>query len=89
MHPDSRVVPAVAERVVGRLDLDVRDHKLGTLAAWARIQQQQAHSAVDDVRVLEAIFLKLMTEATRGQVTLPMSANTAEVRQPWGNAHPR
>ena len=71
-----------------RLDLDVRDHKLGTLAAWARIQQQQAHSAVDDVRVLEAIFLKLMTEATRGQVTLPMSANTAAARQPWGERAP-
>ena len=71
-----------------RLDLDVRDHKLGTLAAWARIQQLQAHSAVDDVRVLEAIFLKLMTEATRGQVTLPMSANTAAARQPWGERAP-
>lgn len=71
-----------------RLDLDVRDHKLGTLAAWARIQQLQAHSAVDDVRVLEAIFLKLMTEATRGQVALPMSANTAAARQPWGERAP-
>jgi DNA polymerase-3 subunit epsilon len=71
-----------------RLDLDVRDHKLGTLAAWARIQQLQAHSAVEDVRVLEAIFLKLMTEATQGQVTLPMSANTAAARQPWGERAP-
>ena len=41
-----------------------------------------------DVRVLEAIFLKLMTEATRGQVTLPMSANTAAARQPWGERAP-
>ena len=43
---------------------------------------------MDDVRVLEAIFLKLMTEATRGQVTLPMSANTAAARQPWGERAP-
>lgn len=71
-----------------RLDLDVTDHKLGTLAAWARIQQQQAHSAVDDVRVLEVIFLKLMTEATRGQVTLPMSVNSPAVQQPWGERAP-
>jgi DNA polymerase-3 subunit epsilon len=71
-----------------RLDLDVRDFKLGTLAGWARIRQRQAHSAVDDVRVLEAIFLKLMTEATRGQVPLPMSANTPAVRQPYGERAP-
>ena len=43
---------------------------------------------MDDVRVLEAIFLKLMTEATRGQVTLPMSANTAAERQRWGERAP-
>ena len=60
-----------------RLDLDVRDFKLGTLAAWANIHQQQAHSAVDDVRVLEAIFLNLMNQAIQGQVPLPVSANTA------------
>ncbi|HZM65493.1 MAG TPA: TerD family protein [Nakamurella sp.] len=71
-----------------RLDLDVRDFKLGTLAAWANIRQQQAHSAVDDVRVLEAIFLKLMAQAIRGQVTLPMSVNTAAVRLPYGERAP-
>ena len=71
-----------------RLDLDVRDFKLGTLAAWANIRQLQAHSAVDDVRVLESIFLKLMVQAIRGQVTLPMSVNTAAVRQPYGERAP-
>ena len=71
-----------------RLDLDVRDFKLGTLAAWANIRQLQAHSAVDDVRVLESIFRKLMVQAIRGQVTLPMSANTAAVRQPYGERAP-
>jgi len=71
-----------------RLDLDVRDFKLGTLAAWANIRQLQAHSAVDDVRVLESIFLKLMVQAIRGQVTLPMTANTAAVRLPYGERAP-
>jgi hypothetical protein len=70
------------------LDLDVRDFKLGTLTAWANIRQLQAHSAVDDVRVLESIFRKLMEQAVRGQVTLPMSANTAAVRQPYGERAP-
>jgi len=71
-----------------RLDLDVHDFKLGTLAAWANIRQQRAHSAVDDVRVLEAIFLKLMAQAIRGQVTLPMSVNTAAVRLPYSERAP-
>ncbi len=65
-----------------RLDLNVPDFKLGTLAGWADIRQQRAHSADDDTRVLEAIFLKLVRQAIVGGVTLPMSSNTAAV-QPW------
>ena len=65
-----------------RLDLNVPNFKLGTLARWADIRQQQAHSAVDDTRVLEAVFLKLIRQAIDGGVTLPMSSNTATV-QPW------
>ena len=38
--------------------MDLPNLKLGTLATWASIKQQKAHSAVVDVLVLQTVFLK-------------------------------
>lgn len=69
-----------------RLDLDVPDFKLATLAYWARIEQQRAHDASDDVRVLHSVFLKLMDHAMRSAVALPYSMNVERSTLPWPTA---
>ena len=64
-----------------RLDLDLPNLKLGTLADWASVTQQHAHSADDDVLVLQSVFLKLAGQARQAGVPLPLSRNTAPAPQ--------
>lgn len=57
-----------------RLDLPIDNHKLATVAAYWGVQQQAAHDARDDVRVLREIFLHSQALATRLGIELPVMA---------------
>lgn len=59
-----------------RLDIDLPNLKLGTLATWAHATHQRAHSADDDVLVLQTVFLTLMRQALQAGLTPPLSRNT-------------
>jgi len=56
-----------------RLKLRLPNLKLSTLARWAQVTQQHAHTADDDVLVLQAIFLKLASQALLSGIALPAS----------------
>ncbi|WP_407445462.1 TerD family protein [Rhodococcus sp. (in: high G+C Gram-positive bacteria)] len=55
-----------------RLDLDLPNYRLSTLAEHWQIQQLQAHDAYDDARVLTEIFLRSAGMAETLQLPLPV-----------------
>lgn len=55
-----------------RLDLDLPNYRLATLAEHWQIQQLQAHDAYDDARVLTEIFLRSAGMAQTLQLPLPV-----------------
>jgi DNA polymerase III subunit epsilon len=57
-----------------RLDIDVPNHKLATLAGYWGVQQQRAHDATDDVRVLSRILTHSLLLASRLGLPLPLVA---------------
>lgn len=71
-----------------RLDLDVPDFKLDTLAAWAGVVHARSHDAAADAEVLEVVFRKLVELARRGGVALPLKEITAPTKLPWSAAAP-
>ncbi|TCN55943.1 DNA polymerase-3 subunit epsilon [Rhodococcus sp. SMB37] len=55
-----------------RLELDVPNFKLATLARHWQVQQLQAHDAYDDARVLSEVFVRSATLAENLQLPLPV-----------------
>lgn len=55
-----------------RLELDVPNYRLDTLAQHWQVQQLQAHDAYDDARVLSEIFLRSAAMADNLQLPLPV-----------------
>ncbi|MFJ7622952.1 TerD family protein [Rhodococcus erythropolis] len=55
-----------------RLELDVPNHRLGTLAEYWKIEQLNAHDAYDDARVLVEIFGRSASLADSLQLPLPV-----------------
>ncbi|WP_239010480.1 MULTISPECIES: exonuclease domain-containing protein [Rhodococcus] len=55
-----------------RLELDVTDHKLSTLAAHWHVQQLLEHDAYDDARVLSEVFVRSALLAESLQLPLPV-----------------
>ncbi|MEE2061501.1 TerD family protein [Rhodococcus artemisiae] len=55
-----------------RLELDVPNFKLATLAQHWQVQQLQAHDAYDDARVLSEVFVRSATLAENLQLPLPV-----------------
>ncbi|MCF8783417.1 TerD family protein [Rhodococcus ruber] len=55
-----------------RLELDVPDHKLSTLAAHWQVQQLLEHDAYDDARVLSEVFVRSALLAESLQLPLPV-----------------
>ncbi|MEE2033866.1 TerD family protein [Rhodococcus sp. CC-R104] len=55
-----------------RLELDVPNYKLSTLAQHWQVQQLQEHDAYDDARVLSEIFLRSAGLADNLQLPLPV-----------------
>ncbi|MBP2210843.1 DNA polymerase III epsilon subunit family exonuclease [Rhodococcus ruber] len=55
-----------------RLELDVADHKLSTLAAHWQVQQLLEHDAYDDARVLSEVFVRSASLAESLQLPLPV-----------------
>ncbi|CAM2814827.1 TerD family protein [Prescottella defluvii] len=55
-----------------RLELDVPNHRLGTLAEYWQVQQLQAHDAYDDARVLTEVFTRSVSLAEALQLPLPV-----------------
>lgn len=77
-----------------RLSPPTVDFKLGTLAAHYGVQQQQAHDALDDTRVLAGVLHGLMADAGRLGVSLPLTrpqetATTRPSRFPVSRTHPK
>lgn len=60
-----------------RLDLNLPNMKLPTLAAWAGVQQQRWHDARDDVDTLHEVFVKLLDAAHHERLPLPLARNHA------------
>ncbi|WP_431817939.1 TerD family protein [Gordonia jacobaea] len=63
-----------------RLQLDVPNVKLGTLAAYWGIRQQTAHDALDDVRTLAEVFRRSVDLAGELELALPIVACSAMSR---------
>lgn len=55
-----------------RLELDVPNYKLATLAQHWKVQQLQAHDAYDDARVLSEVFVHSVALAESLQLPLPV-----------------
>ncbi len=55
-----------------RLELDVPNYRLATLAQHWQVQQLQEHDAYDDARVLSEIFLRSAAMADNLQLPLPV-----------------
>jgi DNA polymerase-3 subunit epsilon len=55
-----------------RLELDVPNFQLSTLAQHWQVQQLQAHDAYDDARVLSEVFVRSATMAESLQLPLPV-----------------
>ncbi|WP_435277843.1 TerD family protein [Rhodococcus yananensis] len=55
-----------------RLEIDVPNHRLSTLARHWRVEQLRAHDAYDDARVLSEIFVQSASLATSLQLPLPV-----------------
>ncbi|MCJ0906093.1 exonuclease domain-containing protein [Rhodococcus sp. ARC_M6] len=55
-----------------RLELDVPNHRLGTLAEYWKVEQLNAHDAYDDARVLVEIFGRSASLADSLQLPLPV-----------------
>ncbi|MFD6894152.1 TerD family protein [Rhodococcus sp. NPDC060086] len=55
-----------------RLELDVPNYQLSTLAQHWQVQQLQAHDAYDDARVLSEVFVRSATMAESLQLPLPV-----------------
>lgn len=55
-----------------RLELDVPNHRLGTLAEYWKIEQLNAHDAYDDARVLVEVFGRSASLADTLQLPLPV-----------------
>ncbi|MEU5841717.1 TerD family protein [Rhodococcus sp. NPDC047139] len=78
-----------------RLELDVPNYRLATLAQHWQIQQLQEHDAYDDARVLSEIFLRSAAMADNLQLPLPVvncrtrksvhPASVPRVPCPWKN----
>ncbi|MGW6693093.1 TerD family protein [Rhodococcus sp. NPDC054953] len=57
-----------------RLELDVHNHQLATLADYWRVPQFHAHDALDDARVLTEVFTRSVSLAEALQLPLPVVA---------------
>ncbi|MGN5239290.1 TerD family protein [Rhodococcus sp. SJ-3] len=55
-----------------RLELDVPNYQLSTLAQHWQVQQLKAHDAYDDARVLSEVFVRSATMAESLQLPLPV-----------------
>lgn len=55
-----------------RLELDVPNHRLGTLAEYWKIEQLNAHDAYDDARILVEVFGRSASLAESLQLPLPV-----------------
>ncbi|MEU1955682.1 TerD family protein [Nocardia rhamnosiphila] len=77
-----------------RVALPVSDCRLATLATHYGIQQQRAHDALDDARVLAAVLRCLVADAAHLGITLPMLAcppdrSGAGRRSAWPSTPPK
>ena len=66
--------------LAGRLDLGLANLKLSTLAEHYGIAQLHPHDALDDASVLAGIFHRMLTDASRTAVPLPIRAAITAAR---------
>jgi len=72
-----------------RLDLPVENYQLSTIASYWNVRQVRAHDAVDDARVLAAVFQRSLAMARQYDVPLPVLECTGRGDVTYATAVPR
>ncbi|MBK3627025.1 DNA polymerase III, partial [Streptomyces sp. MBT49] len=72
-----------------QVDPPTEDMKLGTLAAHYGVQQQRAHDALDDTRVLAGVLRASLREATRLDLPLPLVSCPPRAESPFTPKPPK
>jgi DNA polymerase-3 subunit epsilon len=73
-----------------QLDLPVESLSLGSVASYYDIPQARAHDAIDDMRVMSEVLLKLLTAAEQVELALPLvGCDPADARGAYPVRSPR
>jgi DNA polymerase III subunit epsilon len=73
-----------------QLDLPVTSLSLGSVASYYGIPQARAHDAIDDMRVMSEVLLKLLTAAEQVELALPLiGCDPADARGAYPVRSPR